>query len=171
MKVLTQTRQYQMDLSRVCAYCRIGMHGFFPYTVPNSMLTASGIASGGLFAECTFCRLPYCMSCRFKHQPSHQQAVVTLRSVINPFDPSSESDDCIGCSKSVAFSYSCCECDHAWCRNCWCENDISSHPHRIFNVVEPPRAVKSRNDVLGTCCTVAVVSHCSTCSSRKSSQC
>lgn len=137
-----------------------------PY-ITVRILIASGIESGGLFAECTFCRLPYCLECRFEHQPSHKPAVVTLRSVVNPFDPSRELETCCRCSKSVAFSFSCCQCDDAWCRNCWCESDVSNHPHKIFNVVEPPRSMNSRKSVSGTCCKAAVVNHCNSCSSRE----
>jgi hypothetical protein len=131
-------------------------------------LTVSGIHSSALFAECTYCRLPYCMSCRFEHQASHQQAVVLLRSVVYQFEIDGETDVCVRCSKRASFSYACCECEYALCRSCWFEKDVNMHPHKIFNVIEPPRLVKSKSGITDACCNVAAINHCSTCSVRKS---
>jgi hypothetical protein len=153
---------YVVQDIRTCARCRTGKPQHLSMHWARK-LTDVGIAADTLFAHCNYCRLPYCIACRFKHQASHAQAVVTVRSVIATFDANRDVEACSRCAKSVSFRYYCCECSLAWCLDCWCKLEIGCHPHKVFNVVDPPRLIKTRTNDADKCCTSAVIGHCTTC--------
>ncbi|OQV03769.1 hypothetical protein CLAIMM_08771 isoform 1 [Cladophialophora immunda] len=135
---------------RTCALCKAGI----PWDVT--------------FADCTYCRLPFCKHCWLQHQPSHALASVSMvhadihdsqdRNATAPPPP------CSACRKRAPSRYACLECPYTLCRGCWFSRGVNTHPHRSFKVVEPRCSVRSTTPAASSCCDAAAVNHCASCS-------
>ncbi|KAH0848287.1 hypothetical protein FOPE_02268 [Fonsecaea pedrosoi] len=138
-------------LGRTCALCHSGI----PWDVT--------------FADCTYCRLPFCKHCWLQHQPSHALASVSMvhgdiHDATNKVAP----QPCSACRKRSASRYACLECPYTLCRGCWFSRGVNTHPHRSFKIFEPTcstgRVTAADTLPTNSCCDDAAVNHCVSCS-------
>jgi len=159
----------QSQFSRICGYCRQGTSWHMGFRIADYWIKPTGLSAREVFSECTYCRLPFCDSCKIEHEPGHERALTQISIAENGSPVSVSVEDCARCSKPVLYRYSCHECLYSLCRGCWSDKSVNMHVHTRFHLVEPEARIRLANG--GTwsesCCTKASFLHCSTCSSRK----